>query len=161
MRNKIRDAYYNIKNGVSNLIKWTPTIWKDRDFDHFYFHEIMKQKLIHMEEFSRSKYAWGADSEKDADNMRIAINLLKRMTDSSAYDEESMKPFNDKYPDYEFKLEFKPCEDNPNLSTMVNDKTEEQSELVHQCYKVSEELEEKDYDELYSLLKKHIQEWWD
>jgi len=40
MRNKIRDAYYNIKNGVSNLIKWTPTIWKDRDFDHFYFHEI-------------------------------------------------------------------------------------------------------------------------
>lgn len=27
---------YSIKYGISNLIKWFPLIWKDRDFDSKY-----------------------------------------------------------------------------------------------------------------------------
>ena len=35
-----------IINGVSNIIKWAPIIYKDRDWDHRYIFEMLKFKLI-------------------------------------------------------------------------------------------------------------------
>ena len=31
--------------GIKNLIKWFPIIWKDRNWDHSYIYEILKFKL--------------------------------------------------------------------------------------------------------------------
>lgn len=36
--------------GCNNLIKWFPTIWKQRDWDQSYIYEIIKQKLIFQRE---------------------------------------------------------------------------------------------------------------
>ena len=42
------DAKYlhlDIIRGVKNLIRWFPTIWKDRDYDHSYIYEVLRVKL--------------------------------------------------------------------------------------------------------------------
>lgn len=44
---KYTPIWFNeIVTGISNLIKWTPTIYKDRDWDDHYVFEILKFKLI-------------------------------------------------------------------------------------------------------------------
>lgn len=35
-----------IINGISNIIKWAPIIYKDRNWDHHYIFEMLKFKLI-------------------------------------------------------------------------------------------------------------------
>ena len=37
--------FNEIVTGISNLIKWTPTIYKDRDWDDHYIFEMLKFKF--------------------------------------------------------------------------------------------------------------------
>jgi len=157
---KIKNIYYNIKDGIENLINWIPIIWNDRDFDHAYFHIIMLHKLKNMEKFFRSDCAYSVNAIKDADNIKYTINLLERIVNND-YTQEALKPFYEKYPDYKFEFEFEPCSDNPNFYRLIDDKTEDQKELLSICYKNADELEKKDLDELYKYLREHIEEWWD
>jgi hypothetical protein len=46
LHHKIRSFVY----GVRNIVRWIPTIWKDRDWDHNYILEILKKKLEHQRE---------------------------------------------------------------------------------------------------------------
>lgn len=160
MIDKIKNIYYNIKDGIENLINWIPIIWNDRDFDHAYFHIIMLHKLKNMEKFFRSDCAYSVNAIKDADNIKYTINLLERIVNND-YTQEALKPFYEKYPDYKFEFEFEPCSDNPNFYRLIDDKTEDQKELLSICYKNADELEKKDLDELYKYLREHIEEWWD
>lgn len=159
-KNIIKDDYYNIKDGIFNTIKWLPIIWQDKDWDDYYFHRIMRFKLSKMEKFFRSDYCWGADSKKDADNIKYTVDLLDRIIDN-VYLDEAMKPFNEKYPNHKHRFEFEPCENNPKLHKMINKDTEDQKQLRHECYNKADELEKKDLDELYKFLREHIKEWWD
>jgi len=158
--NKIKDICYNIKYGIKNLINWFPTIWLDRDYDHCFFHEIMLHKLKNMEQFFRSDYAYSANAIKDADNIKYTINLLERII-NNVYTQEALKPFYKKYPDYKFEFKTEPSPNNPNYHRLIDDKTEDQKELLSICYKNADELEKKDLDELYKYLREHIEEWWD
>ena len=45
---KLRSYYYQLRYGISNLIKWFPIVWRDRDFDSAYIMEIL---LFKMREF--------------------------------------------------------------------------------------------------------------
>jgi hypothetical protein len=113
-----------------------------------------------MEKFFRSDYAWGANSKNDADNIKRAVEILKRIINDN-YLEEALKPFYEKYPDYKFEFKTEPCENNPKLYRMIDNDTEEQKKLRFECYAKEDEMRQKDYDEFYKYLKEHIQEWWD
>lgn len=39
-----------IIDGISNIVKWAPTIYKDRNWDDYYIFEILKFKLIQQRE---------------------------------------------------------------------------------------------------------------
>jgi len=150
--------FYNIKQGIKNLIRWFPIIWNDYNWDHHYILVVLKKKLELMEKAFRSDKAWGADSQKEADNMRCAINLLDRMVKDD-YLDEALKPFDKKYPDYKWDFKFE--KDENGFGRMVNHDTLQQKELMHQCFDEEEKLRDKDYDELFDFLKEHIREWWD
>jgi len=120
----------------------------------------MLYKLKNMEKFFRSDYAWSANSEKDADNIKQAINLLERIGNNE-YIQEALQPFYNKYPDYKIEFKFEPSHNNPNFHRLMDDKTEDQKELLSKCYKNADELEKKDLDELYKFLREHVEEWWD
>jgi hypothetical protein len=67
-----------IRQGISNLVKWFPVIWKDRQWDHFFILQMMKFKLELMSKFFKTK-AWSTRAEDDAKNMDQCIHLLDRI----------------------------------------------------------------------------------
>jgi hypothetical protein len=146
-------------DGIRNLIHYFPTIWKDRDWDQWYILKLLKVKLDKMEKYIRN-YSIGIESENDANAIKYVINILNRII-NDVYLEEALKPFYEKYPDYEWKFESEPCEDNPKLSRLINNDTPEQKELMYKCFKKSDELENEDYNKLFDFLKNNIRNWWD
>lgn len=79
----LKRKYYSFKEGINNLIRWFPLIWKDRDFDQQYLYEIVHKKLSNMEEFFRSEHTYSmnalevANEIKDAkDNLDLIISNI-------------------------------------------------------------------------------------
>jgi hypothetical protein len=79
---KFDGVYYHrdFMNGVRNLIKWFPVIWKDRDWDYHFIYEIIKVKLK-----NQADYIGGHDrhvsAKRDAELMRLASRLIQRCQD--------------------------------------------------------------------------------
>jgi hypothetical protein len=123
---------YKIPRGFINLIIWFPVIWNDRDFDHWYFFEIIRRKLermIHHHE----KYQVFVGVEKEIKYMKICKNLIKRIQDddymfSGRYkDLTKLLPYSDNKPAFEWLKKYM----------------------------------QQDMDLLFKLLKKHVMKWWD
>lgn len=84
MYNKIRlwwkyeGKYYHkdFIQGVKNIWKWFPTIWKDKDWDHEYIYEILRVKLE-----KQACYVWNKDrhiqSRRDAEKMFLCARLIQ------------------------------------------------------------------------------------
>jgi hypothetical protein len=63
---------------IKNLIRWTPIIWKDRDWDYYFIYEILKHKLTFTEKFIREKGVHTFNNE-DADGILKAIDLINKV----------------------------------------------------------------------------------
>ncbi|ODA08268.1 hypothetical protein [Paenibacillus polymyxa] len=68
-----------IRDGVSNLIKWFPIIWNDRDFDQAYLYKIIHRKLENMEEFFESKHTFSVEAPQVAKEIQEAREKLGRV----------------------------------------------------------------------------------
>ena len=102
---RIRYIYRKIRN----LIRWTPIIWKDQDWDHTFIFEILKFKLK-----NQAEYIGGQDrhttAKRDAEIMMTCVRLIDRIQDGF-YDGE--------YADYhEADFRFEDCEDKPGYSQL-------------------------------------------
>lgn len=98
-RMEARYYHRDFANGVKNLIRWFPTIWKDRDWDDHFIWNIMIQKLKF-----QSKYIGDRDfhtrAKRDAEVMVTCVKLMERIKE----DYYGMEYF-----DYhEFESEFVP-----------------------------------------------------
>lgn len=69
---------YQLKRGIKNLVIWFPLIWKDDQYDWTYLSKIMEFKLRLMSK-SFLKYGYHVNSKKDAMDMLICAELLKRL----------------------------------------------------------------------------------
>ena len=76
----ISTPVWNIINGIKNIVKWFPTIWKDRDYDQHYIFEILKQKLIFQREHlvNNNLFVGIKTVNRDITN---CINLIERIQD--------------------------------------------------------------------------------
>jgi hypothetical protein len=63
---------------IKNLIRWTPILWKDRDWDYYFIYEILKYKLTFTEKFIREKGIHMHNNE-DADSILKAIDLINKV----------------------------------------------------------------------------------
>ena len=116
---KFEGRYYHkdIYNGVKNLIKWFPVIWRDRDWDQSYIYTILQKKLeLHAEGIAKRDIL--VSSQRDAELMRTAASLIEKIK-NDYYDSE--------YTDYsEDKYWFEDIPDRPGLSTMEHELISEQ-----------------------------------
>jgi hypothetical protein len=74
----VRDFYYMIRDGVTNLIEYLPIIWKDRNFDFNYLFILMQYKLKKLEKHHR-EYGVSKDKDRYANEIKLCINLLERI----------------------------------------------------------------------------------
>lgn len=94
MKNKFRKfldkyfryPYYDFKQGIKNLIKWFPVIWKDRNWDHDFIFGILKFKLKNTAEYIE-KRGFHVNAQYDADKMKLCIRLIEKIQ-SGEYETE-------------------------------------------------------------------------
>lgn len=70
----LRDFWY----GIKNVVRWTPVIWRDADFDWDFLAQIMEYKLRRMAKCF-DEYGHHIGSKRDAKECRMAAELLKRL----------------------------------------------------------------------------------
>ena len=74
--------------GIKNLIKWFPVIWKNRDWDHTFIYDILMFKLE-----QQAKYIGGKDrhmnAKRDAEIMLLCTKLID-LSSNEFYDMEYM-----------------------------------------------------------------------
>ena len=70
--------FYWIKTGIRNVIRWIPVIWEDEDFDWAYLARVMEFKMRNMSNYLKN-YGHHVNSDKDAKNLLICTNLLRRL----------------------------------------------------------------------------------
>lgn len=100
-RHEARYYHRDLIEGIKNLIRWFPIIWKDRDWDHSFIFNLLIKKLE-----LQSKYIGTRDrhttSKRNAEIMVTCVELLKRIRDEYYLVE---------YTDYQdVKYEFVDCE---------------------------------------------------
>ena len=162
---RILDFPRKVKYGIINLIRWFPVIWKDRNWDHYFIYEVLHFKLSQTEKYLR-KYGHHLNAERDAYNIQVCVNLLKRLMDDD-YGEMVFKPHDKKWGKAKFNWD--DCEDKPGYCSLrierpdvktEEDKIQERKEF-RLLSKHEEQLKQQDLDYLFKMMRKHIQSWWD
>lgn len=159
--------------GCNNLIKWAPTIWKQRDWDDAFIFDVLQKKI----EFQRKELvSANRHTRIDADNrdMTIVLNLLERVRNEYYVME---------YLDYrETKFRFEDIKDDPKRKRLEIDVIwEEDDKFLSKypstvrkvmkdkpdinksdlCHLVSRYNEEKANDLLFRILRERMRWWWD
>lgn len=159
----ISDKCRNTKYGIKNLIVWFPVIWKDKQWDHTHIYEIFKKKL-ELQSNSIRKYGHHVDSKRDADNMMKCVYTLNRLL-SDVYHEMAFKRHKEIWgrPSYEFKS----IDDNWSElfmeypSAVTEKDKEKERKHFRRCIKHEDMLKKQDLEYLTTMMKKHIESWWD
>jgi hypothetical protein len=76
--------YYpqNFIRGIKNLIKWSPIIWKDRDWDDSFFFEVMKFKISKMAK-SHGAYMPYVGNKRNVEIMNLIVRLIDKFQDET------------------------------------------------------------------------------
>lgn len=75
---------HNVTRGIHNMIRWTPIIWRDADWDWTYLIRILEFKLTSMSKCM--EHGYHVNGKKDARDLRVASALCKRIREDR-YDE--------------------------------------------------------------------------
>jgi hypothetical protein len=156
MFRKIKTIYYNIKNGISNIIRWIPVIWQLRDWDAGYLYVLIYKHLTHVESCLKN-YGHGVNSPKYAKQVQVAKNLAKRLNEDD-YLSNALIPVKQKYG--EAKIHFEKC-DNGQWWRMINDEPVENTQARHNAYEHEKYMKNQDKKLLFQYLYKYIDQWWD
>jgi hypothetical protein len=159
--------------GCKNILRWAPTLYHDRDWDHSYIFTILQKKIEHQrEEITYANRHTGVD--RDNRDMTIVLNLIERVKEEY---------YNTEYLDYEeSEWVFEPVEGKPNLNSLdINVKAEQYDDFLKKypssvrsvlnekgkiskrdlCFYVSKHNQEKAHNLLFKILKERMRWWWD
>ena len=163
-----RDFYRRTRN----VLRWLPTIWKDRDYDDSYITEILIKKLEFTRDFYLSDKAYSAEADNVAEEIQEAINRLHQTKDSwEFYEDPAMEQLQQKWGLTAFSFEPYEHDEKGNVLTYemksktekVNTKEEEEqySKEFRGTVKEAREQYMKDKIKAYKFIAKNIDKWWD
>ena len=80
---KFEGRYYHkdFQNGVKNLIRWFPIIWRDRDWDTSYIWNLYIQKLKFQSKYISTENRH-TTAKRDAEVMITCVRLMERIENS-------------------------------------------------------------------------------
>lgn len=142
---KLREVYYNIKNGISNLLVYFPLIWRTRDWDYYHIYDFLEFKIRKNRE-CMEKYGIHVGKEKNIHRMKTCELLIKRLKeDDYIYSQHY-------HGDGEYGVGFYSHYYHPMNSRKEN------FDLI--C-KLEQVRKKQDKDLLYKILYNNIEKWWD
>lgn len=170
-----RYTHINIIQGLKNLWKWFPVVWRDRDYDDHYIWEVLQFKLR-----KQAKYISDRDfhvyAKRDAEIMMTCVRLMEKVSDEY-YQAEYMDYCKDNFefvdsdePGYK-QLEITPISENfdeyflkrktayryvvKNGGVFGND------DKKHTAMSMGYYQHEKARKILFTILERNIERWWD
>lgn len=157
----IKDSFWSFIEGIQNLIRWFPVIWKDRDFDDYYLYAILEKKLKTMGDLQH-KYGHTVNSEDIAEQLYYASGLAHRYNhhDYSA-DAEWITGYTQRYGEKHPKLVFGQRDKNGLVPAHFEYVDDKQKKLSLDSADLADDLQESDRQELFDFLKEHSNTWWD
>lgn len=184
-----KHLHREIIQGVKNLIKWFPTIWRDRDYDHFYIYEVLRVKLEKQAVYISHKDRY-TRAQRDAELMML-ISRLITIQQEDLYDMEYMEyhesEFNflditdeddipEKYKDskrleinliserFDEYFERYPRQYKRAVSGELNLFTRDENEIENKkiyAMEIAHENQKRSRKLLFKLLNEHIERFWD
>ncbi len=163
----------NIIDGVSNIIRWMPTLYKDRDWDDSYILQLLQKKIEYQREYLVKA---NRHTRLDEDNywMTVTLNLIER---------ELKEYYNTEYNDYikedlvfndDRTIDFKLVEDNSEaylykyrtaLRRMIKENYMDVKDKMKNGKSLAFILalynQERCHRLLYKILERHLRRWWD
>lgn len=151
-------CFYRFKEGIQNLIKWFPIIWKDRQWDYHYLYIILHKKIELMEEFFESENVMAVNTKDTSEEMKLVKEALERLMNDDYLSKELIE-YDVRYKDMDlYKSEKVEGEDYYRLVWTDN---EEQMKEFHDAGECADKKEIEDINFVFSSLNKYIQKWWD
>jgi len=171
-----RNLHWRVRyfiDGCKNIIRWIPTLYKDKDWDHTFILTILQKKIEHQ----RKEIVYAnrhVQVDRDNRDMTIVLNLIERVKEDY---------YGIEYLDYsETKIRFEPTNDKKEFYTMEVDVLSERydeylkkySSSVRKvlkekpdlnkkdlCFYVAQYNQERAHNLLFNILKEKITGWWD
>jgi hypothetical protein len=172
MLNNITYPFRDFYRRVKNVLRWLPTIWKDRDWDNSYITEILIKKLELTRDFYLSDKAHSVKAGNIAREIQDAIERLHMTRDSWEFHEApAMEELEQKWGLTAFNFEPYEYDENGEVLTYeMKSKTEKvNTEGEEEQYRIEfgKALDEarkqyrKDKKDAYKFIAKNIDKWWD
>jgi len=180
---KFEGRYYHkdFINGIKNLCKWFPVIWKDRDWDNHYTFDILKFKIKKQANYIEKQNRY-VGCERDVEIMRLVVKLIE-LNQDEFYDMEYMDYHKTEY-------EFVPTDETEKWFTMEDELISENFDEYFKKYprqykrvmsgeinrfrrepeekdkkliamEIAHENQERCHRLLFNLLSNNIRKWWD
>jgi hypothetical protein len=171
-----RNLHWRVRyflTGCKNIVRWVPTLYKDKDWDEWYIYTILQKKI----EFQRKEIIYAnrhMQVDRDNRDMTIVLNLIERVKEDY---------YGIEYLDYsETKFRFEPIEGDDDRYSLEQDVisenydtylkkypssvrkvSKEKPDLNKEdlCFWVAKHNEEKAHNLLHRVLKERIRRWWD
>ena len=146
MIDKLQDKYRVFKRFFKNVYLWYPILISDEQWDNGYVYEALNHKLKIMEDFFRSDKTNTMHILKYADEIKEARTILERLLEDDYMCEDAHNYYANIY-----------------LSEMFSDEPmpEDTKKDVMRWFKEEEESRDKDKKDLFELLYKKLDGWWD
>jgi hypothetical protein len=159
----------NLIQGIKNIIKWIPIIYKDRDWDYYYILETLKFKLSNQSKYTLNK-SRHINAIKDAKMMDLCIKLIAKIQDEYYLSE---------WLDYEVvEHKYQKVEDNSSLfrlkTEIISENFGDYFKKYSRIYKYIDDKESKvaaaikistiNHNRakklLFKILENNIENWW-
>lgn len=171
---KFEGRYYHkdFQNGIKNLIRWFPIIWRDRDWDTSYIWNLYIQKLKF-----QSKYIGRENrhttAKRDAEVMIMCVRLMERIKDDyygsefMNYHESEYNWIDCEHPDVK-ELDIVELSENYNdyfakypllYKTLLKQYPDEDKKGI--AIRMSWENHKRAKRILFSTMEQSIEKWWD
>lgn len=161
----IKDYYYNLKYYVKNIIKWSPILWSDRDWDHSYILNALKFKIQCTSKYINLHKRYEG-YERDVERMNLCIKLIDKYL-SSDYEVEYQDYYNDQHSFsfiYKGGSEFNNLKEYfskyPNTYRKIYNKYPNKGE-IHNALMLGSYRQNRVKELIFKLLNNNIEKWWD
>jgi hypothetical protein len=172
MLNNITYPFRDFYRRVKNVLRWLPTIWKDRDWDNSYITEILIKKLELTRDFYLSDKAYSAEAGKVANEIQEAIDRLHMTRDSwEFYEDPAMEQLERKWGKTTFDFVPYKYDEYGNIllyemeseTEKVNTEEEEEQYRIEfgKALDAARKQYRKDKKDAYKFIAKNIDKWWD
>ena len=151
---------------IRHLLSWLPIIWHDQDWDWIFLITILNRKLRNMEKFFGGEGA----HLSNADNVCDRIRYARILTDRLLADDYEMAVMDRHYARWgEPIFEWLPYEeDDASVELEIRHPgivTEQDAEMERREFRRAIESakmsKQQDVDQLFGIMAKYIQRWWD